>query len=194
MGFYVSFIFLGIVLVVVTLILIVLDRKKSYDYIEGLNEKRSELSQIVNDAEQMIQELNRFSDYAVTRIDEKNKEMSSNLKDLDDRLSQLGSINSAYEIKSDAEPTGLISNADSKKKPGNPGNDLNSDDSSDNSDITSNQPEKVNQVKDEVKYPPLPQRHKEVLKLSESGLSDIEIAKKLNMGLGEIQLIIGLNK
>ena len=41
---------------------------------------------------------------------------------------------------------------------------------------------------------PLNIRHKEVLELAENGMNDTEIAKKLNMGKGEVQLILGMTK
>jgi len=37
-------------------------------------------------------------------------------------------------------------------------------------------------------------KHREVLKLATEGLSDTEIAKRMNIGKGEVQLILGLNR
>ncbi len=37
-------------------------------------------------------------------------------------------------------------------------------------------------------------KYKEVISLSQSGLNETQIAKKLNMGKGEIQLVLGINK
>jgi len=52
---------------------------------------------------------------------------------------------------------------------------------------------KLQGVKDE-KVIPINSKHKEVLALAQKGLNETEIAKKLSMGKGEIQLILGVNK
>jgi hypothetical protein len=41
---------------------------------------------------------------------------------------------------------------------------------------------------------PINSKYAEVLMLSEEGLSEIEIAKKLGMGKGEVELVLGMNK
>ncbi len=40
---------------------------------------------------------------------------------------------------------------------------------------------------------PQPQLHEQILALHEKGLSDVQIAKHLNMGVGEVDLIIGIH-
>jgi orotate phosphoribosyltransferase-like protein len=37
-------------------------------------------------------------------------------------------------------------------------------------------------------------KHNEVITLANKGLNETEIARKLNMGKGEIQLILGVNR
>ena len=41
---------------------------------------------------------------------------------------------------------------------------------------------------------PINSKYNEVLRLAECGLNEVDIAKRLNMGKGEIQLIMGLNR
>jgi len=78
--FYVSIIFLGILLIVISLVWIVYDKKQSYDYSKQLDSKRDELVKVITDSEVMLEELNKFSDYIVSQMDLKNEEACESLK------------------------------------------------------------------------------------------------------------------
>jgi FtsZ-interacting cell division protein ZipA len=116
--FFISLILLGIILIIAALIGIAYDRKKSRDHLEGLEQKKNELSSIVDDADQMIDELNRLSDYVVTQMDSKNEEMSNILKDVETRIgnikTRLNDNSEAYEI-----PLGIVVNGGEGNKPHN---------------------------------------------------------------------------
>ncbi|NLK86364.1 MAG: hypothetical protein GX279_02600, partial [Clostridiaceae bacterium] len=49
-------------------------------------------------------------------------------------------------------------------------------------------------VKRREKVIPFSNRYSEVLRLSNEGMGDLQIAKSLNMGKGEVELIIGLKR
>jgi bacterioferritin-associated ferredoxin len=51
-----------------------------------------------------------------------------------------------------------------------------------------------NKINSQKKIISINNRYKEVISLSQSGLNKTQIAKKLNMGKGEIQLVLGINK
>ncbi|MCX8130294.1 MAG: hypothetical protein N3I35_09375 [Clostridia bacterium] len=200
--FYVSIIFIGITLIVISLVWIAYDRKKSYDYVTQMDSKKEELVTIINDAEQMIEEMNKFSDYIVTQMELKNEEMCSNLKELEKKVSL---INVAAEesaglkvmnIKSDKVVNGNVIDVR-----------LNSDHSVYNhgygsehdSDNLKSENAAISQVsrpiqKSREKVIPLNNKYREVIRLAEAGMSDTEIAKDLRMGKGEVQLILGMNK
>lgn len=78
--FYVGLIFLGILIIIFILLLVLLDRKKAFNFVQNYEKKKQELVEVIYDAEQMIEELNKFSDYVVTQMDFKNEELSMNLK------------------------------------------------------------------------------------------------------------------
>ncbi|MCX7708897.1 MAG: hypothetical protein N2484_03510 [Clostridia bacterium] len=198
--FYVSIIFLGITLITIALVWIAYDIKRSNDYEKRLDEKKKDLVEIISDSEQMIEELNKFSDYIVTQMDIKNEEMNSNLKVVEERIRYLQAkvaehneirlvqsekvVNgSPFEIRTKAEYHDFVYR-----------NDLVIDTLETEITpvmmLTNSKPQA--RVRDNVI--PLNSRHKEVLRLSESGMSDTEIAKTLNMGKGEIQLILGVNR
>ena len=73
-AFYVSMIFLGILLVIGSLFFIALDRANGKDFFKEFDRKKDEMFNLVQEAEEMIQELNKMSDYVVTMISEKNRE------------------------------------------------------------------------------------------------------------------------
>ena len=79
---YVSIIFTGIMLILISLGMIAYDRKKAFDYSTKLENKKDELEVVISDADQIITEMNKFSDYIVTQMEIKNEEMHKNLKKL----------------------------------------------------------------------------------------------------------------
>lgn len=202
--FYVSIIFLGILLIVVSLVWILYDRKRSNDYMKQLDEKKEDLVRVISDSELMLEELNKFSDYVVTQMDLKNEELCARLKFIDERIKQADEsiykqdrvktvqvekiqkiekvVNgSALDVRLKAEPVMVEY-----------GSELitNSVDSREGGVEYFHKPQP--KVRDKVI--PLNSKHKEVIQLAEKGMTDTEIAKKLSMGKGEIQLILGMNK
>ncbi|MGI6778685.1 MAG: DUF6115 domain-containing protein [Acetivibrionales bacterium] len=159
--FYSSISIIGITLIILSLLWIVIDRKKSDNYEKRLDRKKYELSAIITDAEEMIEELNKFSEYIVTQIDMKNEELLKSLKNIEERLESLNE--KSYNQNDRREPEQGIS-------------------------------PKQSQTLESDKVIPIDGRFRRVLALAQDGLSHTEIAKNLNMGKGEIQLILGINK
>ncbi|PYG89849.1 hypothetical protein LY28_00446 [Ruminiclostridium sufflavum DSM 19573] len=73
-AFYVCIIFLGIILVVGSIFLIIMDRVSGKDFFKEFDRKKDEMFNLIQDSEEMVQELNKMSDYVVTMISEKNQE------------------------------------------------------------------------------------------------------------------------
>lgn len=213
MNFYVTLVFLGIILVFLSLIWVILDKKKVFSFTKNFEDKKQELVEIINDAEQMIEELNKFSDYIVTQMDLKNEELSLNIKNADEDIKNL--IHKAQSVtlniagstqKEEAAPVyktaavvnGSISEISPmaveiniSKQNSEPANDtpyLNN-----TAAKTTYQPPRQTVRKTE-KVIPINNRYTEVLRLSKSGMGELEIAKSLNMGKGEVELILGINK
>lgn len=198
--FYVSFIFLGIVLIVFSLILILLDKKKVFSFVGKYEEKKKELVDIINDAEQMIEELNKFSDYIVTQMDFKNEELSLNLRKADEQVKNLAqkahdSFITSEEAQKAAESdfkADQIIGGEIAQETDLVVNGNNNGPVTRYSDTLFNS-QKIQAGKSE-KVIPLNTRHIEVLRLYKTGLDEIEIARKLNMGKGEVKLILELNR
>lgn len=167
-SFYVCIIFTGIMLMIVSLVMIAYDRKKAYDYSAKLSDKKEELEIVISDADQMINEMNKFSDYIVTQMELKNNEITTNLKVFEDKYNQLNNKIIESNIE-DVIITDVAVNGSSVE----------------NYKIHSKSKDKVI---------PINNKYKRVIQMSRNGISDTEIAKSLNMGKGEVELILGMNK
>jgi hypothetical protein len=225
-GFYVSLIFFGILLVLFSLICIFLDKRKVFSFNRNFDDRKQELVEIINDAEQMIEELNKFSDYIVNQMDLKNEQLNRNLKAAEEKVNDLSKraaaavnvangINELVEVRQFeaiacedntailepvAEATGIAVNSgviDTASAPKIPGLGVDSVNYS-----TMHQEPVVDKVicptmhpaKKSEKVIPINNKYSEVIRLSQEGLYGLEIAKKLNMGKGEVDLILGLRK
>ncbi|GAE89004.1 DUF6115 domain-containing protein [Acetivibrio straminisolvens] len=194
-GFYVSMMFIGILLILISLALILYDKKKSIDDEKRIDEKRQELAKIITDADLMVEELNKFSDYVISQVEQKNKETLDLIKDAEERLEKLTKECTNVSMDSGKERF-----------------DFNTEDSfaESKSDLVVDSIESIKfeetpvsaakpyQIKlqgiTDDKVIPINSKHKEVLALAQKGLNETEIAKKLSIGKGEIQLILGVNK
>lgn len=214
-GFYVSMIFLGMLLIIVSLISIFLDKRKVFNFIKGFDEKRQELSEIIGDAEQMIDELNRFSDYIVTQMDLKNEELNRNLQEAEVRVKTLNGRISTVNIASDAVPeaeidvmeteiayniscaTAVSSAAMSSASMNGGAIESLPLSTADAASVAYGRSERFKStvaVKKNEKVIPFNSRYLEVIRLAGEGLGNLDIARKLHMGKGEVELIIGLRK
>lgn len=197
-GFYSSIIFIGIILIVVSLIWILFDKKEALDTELRIDEKKAELLKIISDAEIMLEELNKISDYVVTRIEEKNNEMDLKFieaeKLIDTLRNEMASLNPLQEevvkdslnlnINHKLTKTDEIPKVETAKE--NTDEDLEGL----NKDIKEDTSASI--IEDNVVS--INSKHDEVIMLAKKGLNETEIARKLNIGKGEIQLILGVNR
>ena len=197
-GFYSSIIFIGIILIVVSIIWIMFDKKEAYDMELRMDEKKAELLNLIRDAEIMVEELNKFSDYIITVIEEKNSEMDSKFSEADKLINTIKNEMASFsnlqkEIEGDVnsidiDPTLQEDNSIEKNETIN----INSDEDLTASNSNSKDDSSPSKSKDKVVA--LNSKHNEVLMLAQKGFNETEIARKLNMGKGEIQLILGVNR
>ncbi len=214
-GFYVSLIFIGILLSVISLILILIDKKNVFVFRKTFDDKKQELVEIINDAEQMIDELNRFSDYIVSQIDVKNEELNANIKAAEQRIGAFGEkagdiAVSRKTVDARIEDTGVNvlvqrigangseAAAESEVKDTSrfilPAAAVNSAGTAAAAYVGSDTGNSSAYNKKKDKVIPFNNRYSEVLRLSKEGMEDVEIAKSLNIGKGEVELIIGLKR
>ncbi|RCX15543.1 hypothetical protein DFR58_113125 [Anaerobacterium chartisolvens] len=194
--FYVSIIFLGIILILVSMVWIAYDRKKSYDYEKRVDEKKNELEGIISDAEQMIDELNKFSDYVVTKIDLKNEELSLKLKSLEEyeRCSEMRPTKQNESAQPTIGTAVDVSAADEEIFAFNGRKDSYLDTLKVEDAVSGIHEAQEAREEEKGKRIPLNGRYKEVLDLAQKGMDHTEIARLLNMGKGEVQLVLGLNR
>lgn len=199
-GFYAGIMFIGIMLIIVSIALIYFDRRKNLDEENALSEKRDELVRIIKDAELMVEELNKFSDYIVSQIDQKSSEVSKIIDSAEERINKLKKENNKnYIDEKHAADRPLVT--DMAVMP--TGIENNSIREMSGFFIESMTPEGFENIKS-IKFKPSGKlkekpissnkKHMEVINLAHKGLNETEIARKLSMGKGEIQLILGVNK
>ncbi len=199
-GFYVSFIFLGIILVIASLICVFLDKKKVFNFTKNFDDKKQELTEIISDAELMIDELNNYSDYVVNQMDLKNEELTRNLKDATEKVNKLKqeaqSIYADSNISGDAVNASVIDEViDDVRDNTRLAVVVNSADTVTSAytraaDMHNNS----NATAKREKVIPLRKKHAQVLRFSKEGMKSLDIARELDMGKGEVELIIGLKK
>lgn len=186
--FFAGLIMIGIGMILVSIIMVMLDRKKDSEEKREYIDIKNKLEELLTDSSEMVDELNRFSDFVITRIDQK----CSDYMEL---------INSAPEKKSDAAIVQEVSKETKTEatykplydsKAVEPVSDIKEINSINEAVIFTEELDAANSLnKDSSKG--TNHKHSEVIKLFEAGMSDAEIAKALNIGKGEVQLIVGLN-
>lgn len=212
-AFYVSIIFLGVLLVIGSLFFIAMDRVNGKDFFIEFDRKKDEMFNLIQDSEEMIQELNRMSDYVVSIIAEKNQEyfnkqaismkkepivQSADIKD-DKVQEQIAKTVSIPGEEVQVETSQYLQD-EKEKNPEVPviasdGNNTDVITKMVNTQFSHNNMAEGNGNSDLPKSKlVLNSRRREVLKLIEQGLSNDEICDKLKIGKGEIGLIRGLSK
>ncbi len=166
--------FIGITVVLISIIIIFLDRLKGEDIYFNIDFKEQELKKIIEDADELIAELNFTSEAIVKQIEDKidllNKHQSNieTKANKDDKFDNKGIYIDTYEYR-------------------------NSD-----KDLA----QKYNKQKHHDEESILEQRHddnldskqEKVIKYFKDGRSIEDIARSENIGKGEVQLILSLRK
>jgi len=208
-AFFICIIIIGILMVTVSMIWIIIEKKRTADYRLSVEEQKYDLEHVIKDAEQLLDELNNFSGYIVSQMEEKQQEIKSAIKSADEIL------NKAKDIKARLQPEVdmcyshnaagyklvYIDNQNTEKELMSPEPDLEylksvvQDVSSDekasysngcyNHDVQDKPPVPVMKAK----VIPFHEKKREVIKLYKDGMDCTEIAKLLEMGKGEIELI-----
>jgi len=148
----------------------VIEKKMARDYRLEIDERRYELEQVIEDAEQLLTELNNFSSYIVNRLEEKQQSIEELLNKADEKIG----FHYKTESRSDSlcQEKQTISNYEPKKE---------------NVQASETGVYSVSEMKG--KLISLDDRKHEIIKLYKKGISSTDIARMLNMGKGEIELI-----
>lgn len=173
--FYTVLLFIGVLMSFFQLVYLTAGKRSLSKSMKILNEKQDELENILNDAELMVEELNKISDYVVQQVDTKSGELQNVVSVANDRIKYLENIK---EIQKESETA----------KSGVEKMFVN---------YSSVKPDAVKSKNTTVKNDKIISfgaKHAQVLNMSHNGLNDSEIAKNLKIGKGEIELIRGMDK
>lgn len=173
--FFTCIILVGSGLTLFALLLMLYEKKRLHDYRGDIKESKEALIKVIEDAEELISEMNRFSDYTVTQLEEKNSVLLDSIAMADLKILELESkaieeepsINKAPEVQKYDEAS--IARILEEDKP-----------------INKN---KEPAVTGKGKVLTFDIKRREIIKLAKAGMDSTEIARLLNCGKGEIELI-----
>jgi ATP/maltotriose-dependent transcriptional regulator MalT len=149
---------IGIITILAAVIVIMIEKLKGEDIYFNIDVKEQELKKVIDDAEEIISELNYISDVVVQDIEEKMK-----------NLQNVYANTKVMPVYEEAKPTKRTIPISFKSKT------ILEKPSTDSKSATK-----------------LSTKQQSVLECAGQGLSVMEIAKKLNMGQGEVSLILSL--
>ena len=170
----------GILTIMVIAIIIFLDKLKGDDMYFNIDVKEQEIKKVMEDAEEILSELNFTSDVIVKDIEEKINNLNRIYKSLNNNIEQhstrMITVEQPVSQKIlEEQPSQVVLEkpiAPAKFKP------------------MTILPIKVNTQKEE----PQNSKQEAIYELVSQGVSVVDIAKKMNIGQGEVSLILSLKK
>lgn len=161
---YVILVF-GVFAVMAAIILIFLDRLKGEDIYFNMDVKEQEIKKVIEDADEIITELNYTSEMVVKEIEEKMRSLREDMKNISSTAVKAAPVESS--IPQTVKP--VVMAAGKKKKMVND-----------------------NEEKDGQPAARLNQKQQAVFEYASQGMSVTDIAKQMNIGQGEVMLILSL--
>jgi Golgi nucleoside diphosphatase len=194
-AFYSVIIIFGIFCIIFALIILVYDRKKMQFIATRMEEKKEELIEAIDNAEQMVIEMNNFQDFLFERVDSKTKEFEKIIESAKivqkERTTQKERIIQEEKLVQEER----IIQGEFADVVNGGSYYFNNFVKVSRNIKNNNKTETAEVVKKELpKVIHLNPKHKEAYILHEKGRSELEIAKMLNMGVGEVKLILGVNR
>ena len=156
----------GIFAILAATILIFLDKLKGEDIYFNMDVKEQEIKKVIEDADKIISELNYTSEMVVKEIEEKLSSLRKDIKDISNTAVSAPEV----EKKDNTKAAMPVVIAASKKKK-----------------ITNDNVEKESPFDGKLNL-----KQQEVFDYASQGMSITDIAKKLNIGQGEVMLILSL--
>lgn len=161
---------IGIFTVLAASILIFLDKVRGEDIYFSIDVKEQEIKKVIEDADEIISELNYTSEMVVKEIEEKLEGLRTALRNITANTSEITPIVDKSDYEIEVPPVNKAENRGRKKK-------ITKDDAD----------------KDKAIDGKLSTKQKAILNYAAQGMSVTDIAKKLNIGQGEVMLILSLN-
>jgi hypothetical protein len=188
--FYAVVILVGVICLVISIFMYLLDKKRSHEVMESLGSKTTKIYEAIQDAEQIVLEMNNFSDYLLSRIDAKVQELEDKIPAEENIVfKEFGGKpwgNREVIMKEEIALQEKQELHETMERKGNIGKKIDLKVEGEKIDL------KGLYGLGKEKLSTLNPKHKEIYLLKESGLEDIEIAKELGVGIGEVRLILGM--
>ncbi len=156
---------IGVFAVLAAIILIFLDRLKGEDIYFNMDVKEQEIKKVIEDADEIISELNYTSEMVVKEIEEKMRNLREDMKHLN--TSEAKAHVTENKVPQAIKPTVVMYGK--KKK------------------IVNDNIENSGQPASKLK-----QKQQSVFEYAAQGMSVTDIAKHMNIGQGEVMLILSL--
>ena len=156
---------IGVFAVLAAAMLIFLDKLKGEDIYFNMDVKEQEIKKVIEDADEIISELNYTSEMVVKEIEEKIREMRENIRNLNTAAVNPLAADAAAVQQAKAPATIAVK----RKK-------------------IINDPDKKDNPADQK----LNRKQQAVFDYASQGMSVIDIAKRMNIGQGEVMLILSL--
>ena len=168
--FFTCIILIGSGITLFSLFLMLAEKKRLHDYRTDLKESKENLIKVIEDAELLVSEMNNFAEYIVTQLEDENESLLSNIAEADLRIDMLSSLPvptiEAEKIYDEESVSRIL------EEEGRP------------EEVTvKNSPVRKGKVLT------FDLKRREIKKQKKSGLDSTEIARILNCGKGEIELI-----
>lgn len=165
---------IGILTVMAVVIMIFLDKLKGDDIYFNIDVKEQEIKKVIEDAEEILSELNFTSDVIVKEIEEKINNLNRVYRDVNNSISQVNTRpvveQQVPQPQSVSQPTIEKTIVPVKFKP---------------ITMTTTNKSSVKEEKPKTKQ-------QMIFELADQGISIVDIAKQMNLGQGEVSLILSL--
>jgi hypothetical protein len=96
-GFFVAIILAGSFITALALVMLVVEKSHERDHRLDVTERKDRLVDVMDDADLLVEELNRFADYAVSACEDKRQEVERVLFRADQLLSQVAAASASLE-------------------------------------------------------------------------------------------------
>ena len=209
--------FLGVGILFVVIALVIRDRpKKEIEQYDQVSEKKSELNDLIDEADKMIKELHSFSDYIIKELETKHKELLFLYQLVEEKQKQVYNEQSFERKQPEVEkpkvnpiinPSATYSsiapaiqayNNNLTEVQGSIENDAVDEESLEQIMKQFFSEKNIEVQKENVEEEPQKLEEEDnvakIMRMYQQGYEIQDIAEKLRMGKGEIQLIIQLNK
>jgi hypothetical protein len=168
----------GILTIMAAIIVIFLDKLKGDDMYFNIDVKEQEIKKVIEDAEEILSELNFTSDVIVKEIEEKINNLNRIYKSVNNSMAQQNARAAAVEQQMPQQTVAQQPSQVAVEKTTVPVKFK---------PMTIDTTKKLAQSEEKQKS-----KQEVIYELADQGMSIVNIAKKMNMGQGEVSLILSL--